>query len=399
MNHKNIYEQPARLREVIMSPVRQVMESMAALRAEGKDVISFSVGEPNFNTPEPIKRATIEAIHQNKTHYSSNRGLLELRREIAVKIKAATGLTYDADTEILVTSSGAEAINNAILGILNRGDEAVLITPSFVNYESLIYLCEATPVYLPLKESDGFQIDKAVLESKITEKTKLIIVNNPCNPSGVVLTYESLNKIAEVAVQYDLAVFTDEIYSDIVYEGQKFYSMAQLPGMKERTVLMNGFSKTYAMTGWRVGYLAMDQRFMANILRVHQYSTTTGVTFVQHGLAKTMNTPEVMQEVRNMVSQFETRRNLVLKRLSELPGLSFIKPYGAFYVMVNVSSTGMSGEEFSKKLLAEKYVAVVPAAGFGKEFTDYIRISYAASIDDINRGFDKIGEFLNTCGG
>ena len=392
---KDIYEQPSRLENVKMSTIRKMMDAAAKLKNEGKDVVAFTVGEPDFNTPQAIKDATVDCLAQNLTHYTSNRGRLDIRQEVAKKILADTGLDYNPETEILMTSSGAEAINNALLGMIDEGDEVILVTPSFVSYEQTIFLCKGVPVYLPLRQENNFQIDKQELESKITDRTRFLIMNNPCNPTGGVLNDESMKAIADICVKYNLAVFSDEIYSQLIYDGLKFHSIAEYPGMRERTVMMNGFSKTYAMTGWRVGYLAMDERFMKNILRVHQYSTTTGVTFIQAALAKTMNTPEVMADVKKMVDAFAGRRDIVVEELSKIDGISFVKPEGAFYVLINVSKTGMSGETFANRLLNEKYVSSVPAIAFGAEYGDYIRISFATGDEDIRRGIQRIREFVD----
>lgn len=391
---KNIYEQPSRLKDVKMSPIRKMMDEEARVRSEGKDVVSFCVGEPDFDTPELIKQATVDALNANKTHYCSNRGILSLRQAIADKIQKETGISYNPETEILITSSGAEAINNALLGIIDDGDEVILTTPSFVNYESLIFLCKGIPVYLPLKEKNGFQIDEEEFESRISPKTKLLVINNPCNPTGAVFNKESMNIIAKLAVKYDLAVFSDEIYANLIYDGISFHSIAEYPGMRKRTIMMNGFSKTYAMTGWRVGYMAMDERFMKNILRVHQFSTTTGVTFIQWALAKTMNDERVMNDVRNMVAHFQKRRNMVTEALDQMKNISYVKPEGAFYVLINIGKTGMNGQVFCERLLHEKYVAAVPAIAFGKEYEDFVRISFAAKDEDIVCGMNRIREFI-----
>lgn len=391
----NIYSEPSRLKQVAMSPIRKMMDEESELRALGKDVISFCVGEPDFNTPESIKKATIEAINENRTHYSSNRGILELRKGVAEKIRRKTGIQYDPETEVLITSSGAEAINNAFFGIINEGDEVILITPSFVNYESLIYLCKGTPVYLPLEEKNKFQIVEEDLLCKITDKTKMMVFNNPCNPTGAVLTDKSMEIIAKVAKEKNLIVFADEIYSDLLYDGLKFHSIAEYPGMKERTIMMNGFSKTYAMTGWRVGYLAMDARFMKNILRVHQFCTTTGVTFIQWALSKTMNNDDVTEDVHKMVKEFENRRNIVMEYLDKIEKVSYVRPEGAFYILVNIEKTGMDGDAFCHKLLKDKYVVTVPAIAFGKEYGNFIRISFATKEEAIREGMQRITDFIN----
>ncbi len=391
---RSVFEEADRLNNVIFSPIREVTDKAGRLQAEGRDVIYFSAGEPNFNTPEPIKQATIQAINDNFSHYCSNRGMIGLRREIAKKIQEDTGVAYDPETEIIVTSSGAEAINNALLSSISQGDEVLLFSPAFISYECLIHQCGGKVVYVPLKDTDGYQIDVEQVEKRITGKTTMIVMNNPCNPTGAVFSSQSLEKLARLAVEHNLLVFADEIYNRLVYDGASFTSIASFPGMRERTIMMNGFSKTYAMTGWRVGYLAADKRMTGKIMKVHQYSTTTGVTFIQEGLARAMNLEDTRREVSDMVDAFARRRRLAMEKLDEIEGLSYVKPYGAFYIMVNVSSTGLSGEEFAFRLLEEKYVAVVPAVGLGKECGDYIRLSYAASDENLLRGFKRIKDFV-----
>ena len=372
-----------RLEEMYFSPIRQVGERAAALAEQGHPVISFSSGEPDFNTPEPIKAATIQAIEHNKTHYAPNRGILSLRKAIAAQLRTVVGVEYDPVSEILLTAGGAEAINNAFLAVLNPGDEAIVFTPAFMNYENLISMCGATMVNIPLRKENGFQIDPQELAEHISSKTKLIILNNPCNPTGVVYTVETLEKVANLAKEHDLLVFSDEIYNQITYDGVSCPSIASFPGMKERTILMNGFSKAYAMTGWRLGYLAADSRMLSNLLKVHQYTTTCVPTFIQEGLAETMNAPETMAEVKQMVAAFDRRRKLLMQGLDAIGNLEYIKPQGAFYIFIDVSKTGMDGDEFARRLLEERYVACVPGSKLGSHCGNFVRISSAAVGDHI----------------
>lgn len=392
----DILQGAERLKNVSFSPIRVIMEKAREMGERGCDVISFSAGEPNFDTPAPIKAATIRALERNLTHYSSNRGVLQLRQEIAKKAKLETGSDYDPETEILVTNSGAEAINHAIMANVNEGDEVIVFTPAFINYESLVKMCGASLIDIPLKPEDGFQINIDTVKSKITEKTKMIVMNNPCNPTGVVYSYEVLKELAGLAVEHNFLIFSDEIYNCLTYDGVQFHSIASFPGMKERTIVMNGFSKTYAMTGWRVGYLLADSHIMSHMVKVHQYSTTSGNTFIQTALAETMNAPETMAEVQAMVDAFAGRRVLMTGLLDENGKLDYITPHGAFYIMVNVSRTGMDGTSFADKLLNEKYVAVVPAVGLGKECGDWVRISFATSDEKIREGMRRIKELTDS---
>ncbi|MFA9380467.1 MAG: pyridoxal phosphate-dependent aminotransferase, partial [Acetanaerobacterium sp.] len=350
----DIYSGAQRLEQMYFSPIRVVLDKARAMREQGLEIIPFIAGEPDFNTPEDIKAATITAIQNNLTRYGSNRGQPRLREKIAARLLEETGVRYDPADEVLVTTSGAEAINNALLALLDEGDEVILFTPAFVNYENLVYLCGARVIEIPLKKENGFQIDPAQVKRHITARTKLIVINNPCNPTGVVYSKKVLEQLAALAVTHNLLVFSDEIYSTLVYEGAQFHSMASFPGMRERTITMNGFSKTFAMTGWRLGYLAADSRLLLHILKVHQYCTTCSPTFVQEGLADAMDSAGTRRDVAAMKTEFAARRELIIRFLDRIPGLSYVKPDGAFYVFVDVSATGLSGDAFAARLLMEK---------------------------------------------
>ena len=377
------------IQRVQASPIRAILDRAAVLRSEGNKVIPLSAGEPNFNTPAPIKEAVKKAIDENYSHYGSNRGLAELRQILSAQNARETGVTYDPETEVFITSSGAEAINNAILAFVDEGDEVIIFTPAFVSYKNLVKFCGGVFVDLPLKKEDGFQIDPAALEAAVTEKTKMIILNNP---------RESLAAVAKIAVEHNLLVVSDEMYSKLTYEDARFTSICEFPGMKERSLIISGFSKTYAMTGWRLGWILTDKKLGVSLLRMHQYSTTCSPTFIQKGLADAMLLPETQAEVSAMVGAFARRRQLILSGLDAIPQLSYVKPYGAFYVMVDVSKTGLTGQEFALRLLEEQFVATVPAIGLGDACGDFIRISYAASEEDIAEGLRRIRTLIEKLG-
>lgn len=383
-----------RLENVYFSPIRQVMERAAAIAEQGKPVLSFSAGEPDFDTPAPIKEATIRAIQNNKTHYAPNRGLLSLRQEIAKRLKQTAGLEYDPASEILLTSGGAEAIQNAILSVVDPGDEVIIFSPAFMNYENLIRMCGGAVVDIPLRKEDGLQIDLKVLEKHITARTRMLIINNPCNPTGVVFRTDILEGVSRLAVQHDLVVLSDEIYGQITYDREECRSIATFPGMKERTITMNGFSKAYAMTGWRLGYVAAPSQMISNMLKVHQYTTTCCPTFTQIGLAEAMNAPQTLKEMDDMVATFDHRRKMMMAGLDDIPGVEYIRPEGAFYIFVDVSGTGLSGEEFAERLLNEKYVACVPGIKLGRECGNFVRFSYATGDKNIQEGLARIKEFV-----
>ncbi len=376
------------------SLIRTVLDRAAALRAEGHNVIPFSAGEPNFNTPSPIKAAAQKAIEENYTHYTSNRGLPGLRAIIAKMMERTTGMSYDPETEILVTSSGAEALNNAIHAFVGEGDEVIIPTPAFVSYKNLVKFTGATVVEVPLSPKECFRLDAKAIEAKITPKSKMIILNNPNNPSGAVYTREDLEAVAKLAVEHDLLVLSDEMYSRLVYDGAEFVSVTSLPGMRERAIVVSGFSKSYAMTGWRLGYLIADKALIAPMLKVHQYSTTCSPTFIQKGLVDSLEDPQTEKEVQDMLAAFAQRRQTILAGLEQIPGLTPITPRGAFYVTVDVSATGLNGMDFANKLLEEKFVATVPAIAFDGDTANLIRISYAASDEDIQEGLKRLNAFV-----
>ncbi|MGN0372063.1 MAG: pyridoxal phosphate-dependent aminotransferase [Enterocloster sp.] len=389
--NRSIFEEPERLKNVQFSAIRTMLDKAAALRSRGISVIALSAGEPNFNTPERIKKETIKAIEQNYTHYGSNRGLPRLREIVAEHIREQTGVSYDPASEIVFTTGGAEALNNIILATVDQGDEVIVLSPAFVSYKNLVNLCRGVCVEVPLKPEKGFQIDLEDVKAAITPKTKMIIMNNPNNPTGAVYRKEDLEQLSRLVIGNNLLLLADEMYSSLVYEGE-FVSMASFPGMKEHAIIVNGFSKTYAMTGWRLGYLQADRRLVTHIMKVHQYSSTCSPTFIQVGMAAAMDCQETKNEVEAMVEAFRRRRELVIERLEQVPGIAFIKPQGAFYVMADVSALGMTGEEFAALLLEKKQVAVIPAVSLGKgdACRDFIRISFAASEDDIAEGTERM---------
>lgn len=389
----NLFAGAARLKGMPASLIRRVLDRAAELEAQGRPVVKLIAGEPDFNTPQAIKDAAAAAIRDNFTHYTSNRGYPPLRGAIAERMLEETGLSYDPDSEILVTTSGAEAINNSLLANLDPGDEVLILSPSFINYENVARIAGATPVFLPLRADDGFQIDVDALRERLTPRTRMVVLNNPCNPTGAHYSPETLEKLSRLICERNLLAFSDEIYSSLTYGG-RFRSLASFPGMRERTIVMNGFSKVFAMTGWRLGYVCADARMISNILQIHQYSTTCSPTFIQVALAKTMNTEPVRLEAGRMAREFSKRREAVTGGLARIPGLRFTKPGGAFYVFADVSATGLPGEAFCARLLEESGVAVVPGVGFGREYGDFIRISYAAGDETIAEGLARTAEFV-----
>ena len=377
------------------SLIRTVLDRGAALKAEGKPLIALSVGEPDFPTPAAIREAAKKALDDGWTHYGSNRGAPGLRKIIAKQLEKNTGVSYDPSWEIIVTCGGAEALNNTILAFVGKGDEVIIPTPAFVSYKNLTILAGGVPVLIPLDPEKDFQPDPEEIARHITPRTKMIILNNPNNPTGAVYKREVLEKIAELAVRNDLLMLSDEMYSRLVYDGTEFVSMASFPGMKERTIIVNGFSKTYAMTGWRLGYLAAPKALADVIIKVHQYSTTCSPTFIQMGLAEALEDPETEKETCAMIERFAARRKLLLSLVSEVPKVRAVRPVGAFYLMLDVSGTGLDGMTFAMRLLEEKYVATVPAVGLDEASGRFIRISYAAADENLKEGIARMKEFVN----
>lgn len=379
---------------VQFSPVRKVLERAKQIERQSGNVVHFEIGEPDFDTPQKISDACIKAIKEKYTHYTANRGTIELREAIANRITDTTGIKYDAQNEILATAGAAEALLDSMLALVDEGDEVIIFTPAFMNYENVTALCGGIIKELPLREMDNYQVDCRILEKTVTNKTRLLIINNPQNPCGAIQTKETLEKIAEIVIKKDLLVISDEIYDAITYDGTKVLSIAALPGMRERTILVNGFSKAYAMTGWRVGYLAGPAELIPAILKVHQYCTCCIPTFIQIALAETMN--DCRNEIEDMRAKFERRRNLLIDGLSMVRNLEFTVSKGTFYLFINVKKTGLSGVEFATRLLEEEHVATVPGKGFGKDFSDYIRISFATSEEQISEGIRRIKDFTES---
>ena len=335
----------------------------------------------------------MDALNDNQTHYSSNRGYLGLRQKVSQLLKQQTTIDYDSDQEIIMTCGCSEAINNTCQAFIDEGDEVIIFTPAFVSYQNTVLLCKGIPVEIPLKPSNGFQIDLDEVKNKITDKTKMIIINNPNNPTGAVYSKETLEKLCQIARENHIYILADEIYNQLDYENQ-YVSIASFEDMKDYTIIVNGFSKAYAMTGWRMGYIASSQENIEPILKVHQYTTTSQMTFAQIGMAKAIDQEDVKEEVQHMVDTFHERRTFIMEQLDQCENLSYIKPHGAFYIMVDVSKTGFNGQEFADKLL-DYGVAVVPASGFGKDFIDFVRISFASSKENIEEAFVRIRKLLS----
>ena len=361
------------------------------LAASMEGCISLSIGEPDFVTPKLMMDAAIESLHQGKTAYTSNAGLMELREEICNYLKKYD-LNYDPATETLVTVGASEAIDLAFRALVGEGDEVLIPDPSFVCYGPLATMAGATPVYLNTYEKDDFRLTAEELEAKITPNSKVLLLPYPNNPTGGIMGKEDYEPIAEVVKKHNLFVICDEIYSELVYGGEKHFSFAALPGMKERSLVLNGFSKAFAMTGWRVGYACGPADVMAAILKVHQYGIMSAPTMGQYGALEGLRNGE--EEVAKMVASYNERRKVIVQGFRDM-GLSCFEPKGAFYCFPCIKSTGMSSEEFVEQLLMEEKVAVVPGNAFGASGEGFIRCSYASSMENIKEALKRIESFIN----
>ena len=357
---------------------------------EMKDVVSLTVGQPDFKTPWHIRDAAIESLENSKTYYTSNSGLLEFREAICEYLYRRFDLKYEPKSEMIVTVGGSEAIDLAIRAIVEPGDEVLIVEPSYVCYVPITQLTGGKAVILQTYEKDNFKLTPETLKAAITPKTKLVVLPYPNNPTGGIMEKEDLEKIADVLRNTNIAVLSDEIYGELTY-GQKHVSFASLPGMKERTILVGGFSKTYAMTGWRLGYVAAPNEILKQMLKIHQYAIMCAPTTSQFaGVAAARNGDE---DIEYMAQSYNQRRKLILNGLAEI-GLPCFEPKGAFYVFPNISEFGLSSEQFVERLLYEQGVAIVPGNAFGDSGEGFARISYAYSVDHINEALEKMDKFV-----
>ena len=358
---------------------------------EMDNVISLSVGEPDFQTPWHVREAGITSLEQGKTWYTPNRGFKELCREISNFYKRKYNLTYNPLEECVVTVGGSEAIDIAIRCLASAGDEVLIPQPSFVCYEPLTMMAGATPVIIETKAENAFRLTAEQLEEKITEKTKLLILPYPNNPTGGIMERADLEEIAAVIEKHDLMVLSDEIYSELTYEGKQHVSIASIDGMRERTIVINGFSKSYAMTGWRLGYALGPKEIIAMMVKLHQFCIMSAPTTAQYAAIEALRNGDV--DIENMRSEYDMRRRFVVGSLNEM-GLSCFNPEGAFYCFPCIKSTGLTSEEFCTRLLHSKRVALVPGSAFGESGEGYVRLSYSYSIKHLIRAMELIHEFL-----
>ena len=358
--------------------------------SEMKDAISLGVGEPDFDTPWHIRDEGIYALERGKTFYTSNAGLMDLRKEVCSYIKRTQGIDYEPKTEVLITVGGSEAIDIGLRAIINPGDEVIIPQPAYVSYVPCTVLAGGKPVIVNLKAENDFRLTAEELKNAITDKTKLLILPYPNNPTGAIMGENDLEKISKVIIENDIYVMSDEIYGELTYKG-KHVSIASLPNMRERTILINGFSKAYAMTGWRLGYACAPQEIIKQMTKIHQFAIMCAPTASQYAAIEALKNGD--DDVKMMKDSYNQRRRFLMNAFKEMK-LPCFEPFGAFYVFPCIKEFGMTSEEFATKFLEEERVAAVPGSAFGESGEGYLRISYAYSIDKLKIAMERLNRFV-----
>lgn len=355
-------------------------------------VVSFTLGEPDFTASENVVKAGYDAIKKGYSKYTANAGIIELRQAVSDKLSANNKILYSPQTEVTITVGAMDALYLTLKVLLNPGDEVIVSAPCWTNYLQQIKMCDGVPVLVPVTEENDFMYDIYTLKDSITDKTKAIIINSPCNPTGGMLDLKTLEGIAKLAKKHDLMIISDEVYQHIVFDGNKHISISTIEGMKEHTVIIDSWSKAYAMTGWRVGYAAGPEWLVSNITKLQENVVACAATPCQYAALEALRGPQ--DYVDYMVSQYKERRDIIVEKLNEIPGISCKKPKGTFYVFANIKGTGMSSDDFAIKLLEEKQVVIVPGTAFGDSGEGYVRISFATSKEEIVKGMELIKEFV-----
>jgi len=358
------------------------------------NVINLSLGEPDFDTPQHIIKAAIEAMKKGYTHYTPNAGLIEFREAVAEKLRKENGIDVDPETEVIATVGAMGALSLAMLTIVNPGDEVLIPNPGFASYEAQVILAEGKPVSYTLNEDEGFDINAEEIAGLITNKTRAILVNTPSNPTGSVLSEKSLRKIAEVAIENDLLVISDEAYEAITYDNFRHVSIASLPDMKDRTISIFSFSKTYAMTGWRIGFAAANEEIIRQMTKLQEHLAAHPSSISQMAAIAALRGPK--DHIKKMVKEYSERRELIMEKLAEIPEIRCFRPQGAFYVFPNIKAFKMSSEDFAMHILEKARVIIVPGTAFGNNGEGYVRISYAASKEEISRAMTRMKQALKT---
>jgi len=373
-----------RAKEIPLSGIRVIFEKAQSM----SDVVRLEVGEPDFDTPENIRTAALEALRKGETHYTSSAGILDLREAISRKFDSDNSLEYDAKTQIVVTAGSQNSLNLALMAIVNPGEEVLIPDPGWPNYEVLTKMAQGIPIRYPLRESNSFRLDQEDLKAKVNKKTKAVIICSPSNPTGSVLEEKHLQAVASIAEENDLLVISDEIYEKIIYGSAKHRSIGALPGMAERVVTVNGFSKAYAMTGWRLGYAGGPREIISQMIKLNTGLNTCASSIAQRAGVEALRGPQ--NSVRQMCEEYLRRRDFLLGRLREIPGLTCVVPEGAFYAFPNIQTLGLSSFDFAMAILDRAKVSTVPGSAFGASGEGYIRLSYANSIEQIGKGLDRM---------
>lgn len=381
-----------RLTNIPFSSIREIFDEANAMQKSGINITHMEIGRPDFDTPIHIKEAANAALQEGFVHYTANNGIQELREAIAVKLKRENKIHVDPNKEIVVSVGCKEAIVSMILAFINPGDEVLIPDPAWLEYQYIVELAGGVSVSIPLREEEDFILNPEDVRARITSKTKMILLNSPHNPTGAVLPEAYLKELADIAINHNLLVLSDEIYEKLIYEDAEHISIATFPGMFERTITINGFSKAYAMDGWRLGYAAGPEKLMKPIMKVHQYNTSSATSFAQYGaVAAYLGTQE---PVFKMVQEFDKRRQLLVKRLQELDYVSCVVPKGAFYVFPSFKGIGMTSKELATFLLREAQIACVPGSAFGNYGEGYLRMAYSTEYKQIDEAMDRLGEAL-----
>jgi aminotransferase len=376
------------VREIPPSGIRKFFD----LANAGKDIISLGVGEPDFVTPWRVRDACVYALEQGRTTYTPNAGLLELREAIAEYLYQGFQVSYEPKNEMIVTVGGSEAIDLALRALITPGDEVLLPEPSYISYSPITYIGGGVPVPIETFAKDQFKLTAESLRAKLTPRSKILLLSYPSNPTGSIMTYEDYLPIAKLVEEHDLVVISDEIYAELTYEG-KHVSFASLPGMKDRTILVSGFSKSFAMTGWRLGYVCAHRELIAAMLKIHQYTVMCAPVMAQVAAVEALKNG--MEEMHRMVESYNQRRRLIVHGLRDI-GLECHEPQGAFYAFPSIQSTGLSSEEFCLRLLEQGKVAAVPGHVLGLGGEGFIRCSYASSVSQLNEALERMGQFLRS---
>jgi len=374
------------VRDIPRSGIRDFFDIVSTMR----DVISLSIGEPDFDTPWHVRESTVFALERGATHYTSNLGYLELRRALSRYVARQFGAEYNPETEILVTVGVSEALDLALRALLNPGDEVLYHEPCYVSYRALVLFAHGVPVPVATRAEDGFRLTRAMLESRVSPRTKVLLLNFPNNPTGAVLHRQDLEDIAAFVRERDLLVITDDIYAELTYD-QPHTSIVSLPGMRDRTILLHGFSKAWAMTGFRLGYACAPAELTEAMLKVHQYTMLCASSLSQKAALEALSRPE--QDVGEMVEEYRRRRNFIASALADL-GLPCTRPLGAFYAFPQIARFGLSSKDFALRLLYEEKVAAVPGTAFGESGEGFLRCAYATSMDNLKEAMRRLGRFL-----